>query len=93
MTQRETTLGLLRLGWSERRIAREGGHHRATARRIRHAAGLPAKCTTRAQVPTDSNATTTSKVATDSAARSNAAPFRAFIESELAKRRNSAAIY
>ena len=95
MTERETILGLLRLGWSERRIAREGGHHRATVRRIRHEAGLSAaKCTTPGEVPTDPKAATASKVATDSAAaRSSAAPFRAFIEGELAKRRNSAAIY
>jgi hypothetical protein len=47
MTEHETILSLLRLGWSERRIAREGGHHRATIRRIRREAGLlPAKCTT-----------------------------------------------
>jgi transposase len=94
MTERETILGLLRLGWSERRIAREGGHHRATVRRIRHEAGLPAKCTTPAEVPTDPKPHTELKVPTDlSAARSSAAPFRAFIEGELAKRRNSAAIY
>ena len=43
MTERETILGLLRLGWSERRIAREGGHHRTTVRRIRHEAGLGAQ--------------------------------------------------
>jgi hypothetical protein len=95
MTERETILGLLRLGWSERRIAREGGHHRATVRRIRREAELPAaKCTTPGEVPTDSKAATASNVATGSAAaRSSAAPFCAFIEGELAKRRNSAAIY
>src|ERR1700722_8622005 len=54
MTEHETILSLLRLGWSERRIAREGGHHRATIRRIRREAGLlPAKCTTPIEVPTD----------------------------------------
>src|SRR5665213_78436 len=69
MTERETILGLLRLGWSERRIAREGGHHRATVRRIRHEAGLPAaKCTTPSEVPTDPKPATEPKVPTDSAA-------------------------
>jgi hypothetical protein len=70
MTERETILGLLRLGWSERRIAREGGHHRATVRRIRHEAGLPAaKCTSPGEVPTDLKAATVPKLATDSAER------------------------
>jgi hypothetical protein len=72
MTERETILSLLRLGWSERRIAREGGHHRATVRRVRHEAGLTAKCTSPPEVPTDSAA----------AGRSSAEPFRAFIEAE-----------
>ena len=95
MTERETILGLLRLGWSERRIAREGGHHRATVRRIRHEAGLPAaKCTTPGEVPTDPKPPTERRAPTDlTATRSSAAPFRAFIEGELAKHRNSAAIY
>ena len=64
-------------------------------RRIRHEAGLPAaKCTTPGEVPTDSKVATANKVATDSAAaRSSAARFRAFIAGELAKRRNSVAIY
>uniref|UniRef100_E6Q2E6 Transposase of ISCARN65, IS21 family n=1 Tax=mine drainage metagenome TaxID=410659 RepID=E6Q2E6_9ZZZZ len=84
MTERETILSLLRLGWSERRIAREGGHHRATIRRIRREAGLlEAKCTTPGDVPTDLPA----------APRSSAAPFSVFIEAELGKRRNAAAIY
>jgi transposase len=96
MTERESILNLLRLGWSERRISREGGYHRATIRRVRREAGLPAaECTTRAEVPTDPKPATELKVATDSAAitRSSAAPFRDFIEAELAKRRNGAAIY
>jgi transposase len=83
MTERETILSLLRLGWSERRIAREGDHHRATVRRIRREAGLAAKCTTPDKVPTDSAAAT----------RSSAAPFQVFIKGELAKGRNYTAIY
>ena len=46
------------------------------------------------RVSIDPKAATEPKVAADSgAARSSAAPFRAFIEGELAKRRNGAAIY
>jgi hypothetical protein len=72
VTDEETILGLLRLGWSERRISREGGYHRATIRRIRRRAELaPPKCTTPGEVPTDLGAT-----------RSSAEPFREFIEAE-----------
>jgi transposase len=96
MNERETILGLLGLGWSERRIAREGGHHRATIRRIRREAGLlPSKCTTAAEVPTDPELPTDPKVPTDSpaATRSRAEPYRSFIEPECAKGRNAKAIY
>lgn len=72
MTEHEMILSLLRLGWSERRIAREGSHHRATIRRIRREAGLlPAKCTAPI-VPTDpvpSEPQSVPEVATDSAPR------------------------
>ena len=98
MTEHETILSLLRLGWSERRIAREGSHHRATIRRIRREAGLlPAKCTNPIEVPTDpvpSERQSVPEVATDSATtRSSAAPFGDFIEGEFAKGRNATAIY
>jgi IS30 family transposase len=44
MTERDAIVGLKRPGWSDRRISREGGHHRATIRRIRAEFGLqPAK--------------------------------------------------
>jgi hypothetical protein len=57
MTDENAILGLLRRGWSDRRISREAGFHRATVRRIRIEAGLPSKCTTTAaEVPTDPNA-------------------------------------
>ncbi len=97
MTDENAILGLLRLGWSERRIAREGGHHRSAIRRVRLATGLASKRTTRPEVPTDpaaSKRTSEAEVATDSGARrSSAEPFRAFIEAELGKRRNATAIY
>jgi len=96
MTEREAILSLLRLGWSERRISREGGHHRATVRRVRRQAGLVrAKCTSDDKVAADPKLHTEPEVPTDSAAsmRSTAEPFRAFIEAELEKRRNAQAIY
>jgi IS30 family transposase len=54
MDERQTIIGLLRLNWPERRIARETGFHRATIRRIaREAAADLSKCTTRGEVATD----------------------------------------
>ncbi len=109
MTEENRIIGLLLSGWSDRRIARETGNHRATIARLRRQAGLaPPKCTTAADVPTDlgpkphaaAEVPTGSKpagepeVATDSrSSRSSAEPHRAFIEAELAKRRNAMAIY
>jgi hypothetical protein len=100
MTDENAILGLLGRGWSDRRISREAGYHRATVRRIRREAGLlpskcttptevaaDSKCTTPAEVPTDPKPATEPEVATDSAAatRSSAEPFRAFIAAEVAK--------
>ena len=98
MTEHETILSLLRLGWSERRIAREGDHHRATIRRIRREAGLlPAKCTTPIEVPTDpvrSEPQSVPEVATDlPRSRSSCERHRSFIEGEASKGRNAVAIY
>ena len=54
MDEQQSIIGLLRLGWKQRRIARETGFHRATIRRIAcEAATEPAKCTTPAKVATD----------------------------------------
>ncbi len=56
MDERQSIIGLLRLKWPERRIARETGFHRATIRRI--AAGLAAessKRTSPSEVATDPN--------------------------------------
>jgi transposase len=61
LQEQETILSLLRLGWSQRRVARETGHRRETISRYARAAGLvpPAaiagsKPATEAEVPTDS---------------------------------------
>lgn len=95
MTEEKRILGLLLSGWSDRRIARETGNHRATIARLRREAGLaPPKCTTPAEVPTDPKPHTEPEVPTDPAAtRSSAEPHRAFIAAELAKGRNATAIY
>lgn len=94
MTERETILSLLRLGWSERRVAREGGHHRATIRRIRREAGLDPKCTTGRKVATDPKCTTAPNVPTDPVkSRSACERHRVFIAGEVAKGRNAMAIY
>lgn len=53
MTDENAILALLRRGWSDRRISREAGYHRATVRRIRLRAASDPKCTTPPEVPTD----------------------------------------
>jgi hypothetical protein len=117
MDERQQIIGLLRLKWPERRIARETGFHRATIRRIALELAAEAskcttpgevatdstpakvatdpKCTTPPEVPTDSKPHTGPEVPTGSAAmtRSACEPHRPFIEAEVAKGRNAAAIY
>jgi hypothetical protein len=52
--RRQTILGLLRLKWPERRIARETGFHRATIGRVAlELAAELSKCTTPGEVATD----------------------------------------
>ncbi len=53
MTEERRIVGLLLSGWSDRRIARETGNHRATIARLRREGGQPANCTTPGEVPTD----------------------------------------
>lgn len=104
MDERQSIIGLLRLKWTERRIARETGFHRATIRRIAlELAAETSKCTTPGEVATDPKpakvatepkCTTPAEVPTDSArSRSACEPHRAFIEAEAAKGRNAVAIY
>jgi hypothetical protein len=58
VTEEETFRGLLQLGWSHRRVARETGHHRATIQRVSSAMAIVA--------PGDEpKPATDSKVATD----------------------------
>jgi transposase len=77
MTDQETILGLLRLGWSARRIARETNHRRETIARYGIAAGLirpkPARPKVATDLPGESGPGAPpkpAKVATDPAAQS-----------------------
>ena len=80
MNERESIIGLLRLGWKQRRIARETGFHRATIAKIARELGAELQ-----NVP---------EVATDSpGSRSSCEPYRVFIEAEVPKGRNAVAIY
>ena len=93
MDERQTIIGLLRLRWPERRIARETGFHRATIRRIaRELAAEPSKCTTRSgHRPRAGHRR--AEVPTDSPRAERCEPHRDFIEAEAAKGRNAVAIY
>jgi transposase len=83
MDQRNTIIGMLRLGWSRRRIERETGHRRETIAEIGRQAGLlPAKPATEKKVATDSRRS-----------RSNCEPYRALIEAEVVKGCNATVIY
>jgi transposase len=100
VTEQDTILGLLRLGWSRRRIERETGHRRETITRLGIAAGLlvpkPAKA---AKVATDLEAVPAATAvapetpAASKRSRSNCEEHRAFIEAEVAKGRNAVAIF
>jgi hypothetical protein len=88
VADQQRILTLLRRGWSIRRVSRETGYRHETIRRYGIAAEIltprpGAKPHTRAEVPTGSESST----------RSSAEPFRPYIEAELAKGRNSKAIY
>jgi transposase len=99
VADQQRILTLLGRGWSIRRVSRETGYRHETIRRYGIEAGILkprslAKCTTLGEVPTDPKPHTRPEVPTDSAVtRSSAEPFRAFVETELAKRRNAMAIY
>jgi transposase len=88
MTEREAIIGLLRLGWAQRRVERETGHRRETIARVAREAGLlPAKP---AKVPTDLS---DSVGAPRTTSRSNCEVHRAFIEAEVVKGCNGTTIY
>ncbi len=92
MTEQEKIVGLLRLGWTQRRIERETGHRRETIARCGREAGvLPAKPATPLKVPTDLADATGAEVKIKS--RSVCEPYRAFIETEVVKGCNSKVIF
>jgi transposase len=109
VADRDRILNLLRKGWSIRAVARDTGHRHETIRRYGVEAGIlrpkPAKCTTPAEVATDSKPHIELEVPTGSdskshtdpevpiGSRSSAEPFREFIEAELRKGRNAKSIY
>ena len=100
MTEEETIRGLLQLGWSERRIARETGHHRATIKRLaRDAAAakavdqeVTAGSMGAAADGNDARSPMVSKAAAGSS-RSRCEAHRPFVEAEVTKGRNAVAIY
>jgi len=101
VTEQETIRGLLQLGWSRRRIARETGHHRATIDKVANDAAAEAAQRTvvtdtvsAADVEAgDAKSRSAEKVAAGSTGRSLCEPRRWFIAAEVAKGRNAVAIY
>jgi transposase len=104
VTERESIIGLLRLGWSIRRVARETGRRHETVRRYGQQAGIlprnlgSSKPHTEAQVPTDvAAAGSADEAVTDASSvrrgRSSCREHGEFIEAEIAKGRNAIAIY
>jgi len=101
VTEQETIRGLLQLGWSRRRIARETGHHRATIDKVANDAAAEAAQRTvitdtvsAADVEAgDAKSRSAEKVAAGSTGRSRCEPHRWFIAAEVAKGRNAVAIY
>jgi len=101
-SERETILGLLRLRWSIRRVARETGHRHETIRRLGQEAGLlvpraTPKPHTPMEVPTDLGRAESQPAALStqpaSSSRSSVGEYADFVESELNKGRNAVAIY
>jgi transposase len=93
VTERERVLGLLGLGWSERRIARETGHHRLTVRRLAREAAAVADPDRPVAIEAAPVPASVVEPLRRSTSRSSCEPHRAFIEGELAKGRNAMAIF
>jgi transposase len=95
--EQETILGLLRLGWGVRRIARETGHSREAIRRYQ-ASGVPplSHPTGEAVVAADSGTSddpVDGNITSPAPGRSTCEEHRAFITAEHARGRNATAIY
>jgi transposase len=93
VTERERIVGLLRLGWSERRVGRETGHHRLTVRRIARELAEGPKVDRQAVLEAVAGPAPEEPQAMRTTSRSSCEPHRAFIEAELAKGRNATAIF
>ncbi len=97
MIDRNRIVGLLTLGWSVRRVARETQHRPETVARYGRAAGvLAVKPSTPPKVPTDPAASRTAEkaaVVERGPSRSVCEPHRAFVAAEVEKGRNAVAIY
>jgi transposase len=95
VSDRDKIIGLLRLGWSERRIARTTGNHRTTVRRLK--AELEAAPTQETVISAENQIQGQEEVApakkTVSFSRSSCEEYRRFIEAEVNKGRNGKAIY
>lgn len=103
VTERDSILGLLRLGWSIRRVSRETGHRHETIRGYGLEAGIlqprraPAKPHTPPKVPTDpprdAEPKSDGKKAAVRVSRSRCREHAEFIEKAIAAGRNATAIY
>ena len=95
VTDRDRILGLLTLGWSVRRVARETGRRRETIVRYGRAAGiLSAKPPTGIKVPTDpAPSAALANPGAIGASRSICEPHGVFVKAEVEKGRNAVAIY
>lgn len=87
VSDQEKILGLLRLGWSERRIARETGHHRKTIRRLKDELGATS------QVHVSPAPSPEAAEPSASVSRSACEAHRKFVEQAVGKGRNATAIY
>jgi transposase len=91
VAERDRIIGLKALGWSDRRIGRETGHHRRTVWRILRAA---AAAETAREPATEGEVLPAVAVPPRPlVSRSSCDPHRAFIEGEIAKGRNATAIF
>jgi transposase len=91
VSEREKIAGLLALGWTERRVGRETGHHRLTVRRI--AREIAAKGAADPAADAESVSAADPEPAERRTSRSSCEPHRPFIEAEVAKGRNAMAIF
>jgi len=88
VSDQEKILGLLRLGWSERRIAHETGHHRKTIKRLKDALQAEPSQIQETHVVSEGEAAKETQTS-----RSSCELHRVFIEDAIIQGRNAMAIY